>query len=319
MCTRFLVSSEGEPGKGMMGVGRSMDWYQNTDTVLALRPRGATRESAPGDPGSFTWTSEYGSVVCLMYGSITVDGMNEKGFQVSALYLSESDYGPRDDSRPGLELALVVQCLLDRFATVDEAVEWFTSSNTQIIPMKIGDKPGTGHLALADPSGNSAIIEMLDGETVVHKGAQYTVMANSPVYDEQLVSLSKYKGLGGDEPLPGGTDSPDRFARAAYYSKSLPHTDDEMEFAAEVFSVIRNASTPFGVADPARPYISTTRWRIFADLTNLNYAFEDTVRPNVVWTNFGNLNFEPGPELRVDPARKPALSGDISEYFAPVA
>jgi glycosyltransferase involved in cell wall biosynthesis len=51
------------------------------------------------------------------------------------------------------------------------------------------------HLALEDPSGDSAIIEPIDGELVVHHGAEYTVMANSPAYDEQLANLSRYEGF----------------------------------------------------------------------------------------------------------------------------
>lgn len=316
MCTRFLVSSEGEPGAGIVGVGRSMDWYQDTGTILAVRPRGATRDSAPYDPGSFTWTSTYGSVVSLMYGVLAVDGLNEVGFQVSGLYLTEADYGPRDTSRPGIELGMAIQYLLDQFATVTDAVAWLVESDVQIIPLEIGGKPGTGHLAFADPTGNSAVVEYLDGKIVVHEGPQYTIMANSPVYSEQLERLRQYQGFGGDQPLPGGTDSADRFARAAYYAAHLPETDDVKLFAAEVFSVARNASTPFGVVDEARPYVSTTRWRTVSDLTNLIYFYEDTTRPNVVWTQFKKLSFEPGPELRLDVGEGIEPSGDVSALFA---
>lgn len=293
-----------------------MDWYETTDTVLAVRPRGATRDSAPGDAGSFTWTSTYGSVVALMYGALAVDGLNEVGLQVSGLYLTEADYGPRDAARPGIELGVVVQYLLDEFASVSAAVTWLAESKVQIIPLNIGGKPGTGHLALADGTGNSAVVEYLDGEIVVHEGPQYTVMANSPVYSEQLELLAQYKGLGGDKPLPGGTDSPERFARAAYYSRNLPHTDDLALFAAEVFSVARNASTPFGVVDEARPYVSTTRWRTVSDCTNLIYFYEETEGPNVIWTQFNKLNFEPGPELRLSIQGSREPGGDVSALFA---
>ncbi|MFF8818184.1 linear amide C-N hydrolase [Leucobacter sp. NPDC015123] len=316
MCTRFLWSSAGTPGAGNVLVGRSMDWFEDTRTVLAIRPRGATRESAPGDPGSFEWTSEYGSVVCLMYGEIAVDGLNEAGFQVSGLYLAESDYGERDTSRPGLALAHAIQSMLDRFADVATAVTWLTESNVQIIPLDIGGKPGTGHIALADRSGDSAIIEFIDGETTVHHGSAYTVMANSPVYAEQLQLERRFAGLGGNEPLPGGTDSPDRFARAAFYSARLPNTEDEREASAYVFSVIRNASAPFGTADPVRPNVSTTRWRTVADMTASRFFFESTSSPNVVWVKLDKVDLSEGPELRFDPQATMAASGLVNEEFA---
>ncbi len=316
MCTRFLWSSEGAPGSGNVLVGRSMDWFEDTRTVLAVRPRGEHRESAPGDDASFTWTSEFGSVVCLMYGEIAVDGLNEAGFQVSGLYLAESDYGTRDIARPGLALAQAIQCLLDRFGTVADAVTWLTSSNVQIIPFDIGGKPGTGHIALADRSGDSAIIEFVAGELTVHHGTDYTVMANSPLYEEQLELERRYAGLGGSDPLPGGTDSPDRFARAAFYSSRLPHTTSGREAAAYVFSVIRNASAPFGTADPVRPNVSTTRWRTVADLTVGRYFFESTSNPNVVWVELAGLDLSPGAETRFDPQATMAVSGMVNGEFA---
>ncbi|GAA1318356.1 linear amide C-N hydrolase [Nonlabens tegetincola] len=292
-----------------------MDWFEDTRTVLAVRPRGAVRQSAPGDPGSFEWTSHYGSVVSLMYGEISVDGINEAGFQASGLYLAESDYGARDTARPALALAQAIQCLLDRFETVADAVAWLQQSNVQIIPLDIGGKPGTGHIALADRSGDSAIVEFLEGELVLHHGAEFTVMANSPQYDEQLELERRYAGLGGSDPLPGGTDSPDRFARAAYYSSRLPHTRDEREAAAYVFSVIRNASAPFGTADPVRPNVSTTRWRTVADLTASRYFFETTDSPNVVWVKLDKIDLAPGPELRFDPQASIEVSGNVNAEF----
>ncbi|MET8546940.1 linear amide C-N hydrolase [Kitasatospora sp. NPDC004799] len=323
MCTRFLWSSEGSPGAGTVLVGRSMDWSDDTATVLAVRPRGVRRESTPntpGDPHPFTWTSAYGSVVALMYGQAVVDGVNEAGFQVSGLYLSESDYGERDGDRPGLELYWAIQCLLDRFGTVAAAVEWLENDNVQLIEMDLGDKPGTGHIAVADPSGDSAVIEFIDGKTNIHHGPEFTVMANSPVYDEQLKLQEQYPAGGGTQPLPGGVESPDRFARAAYFSAMLPNTSDPREATAYAFSVIRNASAPFGTPDEAqRPEVSTTRWRTVTDLTQRRYFFESTTSPNVVWIELSQLDFAPGsPELVLDLVAEPDRVGNVTGEFVPV-
>jgi choloylglycine hydrolase len=143
-------------------------------------------------------------------------------------------------------------------------------------------------------------------------------MANSPAYGEQLELQRRYSGLGGDQPLPGTTDSPDRFARAAYYSAHLPGTDDSREAAAEVFSVIRNASAPYGTADEARPYISTTRWRTVTDLSNRRYFYESTLSPNVVWADLDRFSFEPGPERILDLVSNPDLVGEVSDGFVDV-
>lgn len=295
-----------------------MDWYEDTGTVLAVRPRGERRESKVGDPGSFTWVSEYGSVVALMYGKIAVDGMNEAGLQSSGLYLAESDYGKRDLERPAIDLYYVIQYLLDSFATVADAVAWLSESRVQIIPLDIGGRPGTGHISLADATGDSAIVEYLDGDLSVHHGPQYTVMTNSPAYDEQLELESRYTGLGGNDPLPGGHDSRDRFARAAYYSAKLPATGDQRLATAQVFSVIRNAAIPFGIGDIAQPNGATTRWRTVSDLENGRYYYESTMSPNVVWIDLDKVSFEPGPERILDVVDNPDLVGEQSGGFATV-
>lgn len=315
MCTRLLWSSAGSPGQGQVLVARGMDWYQETDTVLAVRPRGAVRESKAGDPGSFSWTSRYGSVAALMYGKIAVDGLNEAGFQVSGLYLAESDYGKRDLTRPAIDLYYVIQYLLDSFATVHEAVTWLRESNVQIIPLEIGGKPGTGHISVADPSGDSAIIEYLNGEVTVHHGTEFTIMTNSPNYDEQLELERHFTGLGGNEPLPGGHDSRDRFARAAFYTSRLRETDDQRLATAQALSVLRNAGIPYGVGDDSQPNAATTRWRIVADLKNARYYYESTLSPNVVWVDLDKLSFEPGPELILNVVDNPELVGEQSAGF----
>lgn len=310
MCTRFTWSSGGDAGQGLVFVGRSKDWFEDTRTTLALMPHGIKRESAKGDPNGFRWVSKYGSVVALMYGDIAVDGLNEAGLQAGGLYLAESDYGKRDTSRPGLALNQGIQYLLDQYATVADAVDWLVESDVQIIPLMIGSKPGTGHLALADATGDSAIIEYVEGKLSVHHGPQYTVMANSPLYEERLELQQRYQGLGGGDTLPGGTDSPHRFARAAYYSARLPLTDDPRLGAAEVFSVIRNASAPYGTVDEARPNISTTRWRTVADITSRRYFFESSIAPSVLWVELGGLSFKPGPERVLDLVTTPDIGGE---------
>lgn len=296
-----------------------MDWYEETRTVLAVRPRGAQRESRPGDPGSFSWTSKHGSVVSLMYGQLVADGMNEVGLQSSGLYLAESDYGVRDRERPAVDLYIVIQFMLDNFATVAEAVAWLIGSRVQIVPLDIGGRPGTGHISLADSTGDSAIVEYLGGELSLHHGPQYTVMTNSPPYDEQLGLERRFAGLGGDEPLPGGHDSRDRFARAAFYSAQLPSTPDQRLATAQVFSVLRNAAIPYGIGDIAQPNGATTRWRTVSDLTGRRYYYESTLSPNVVWVDLDELSFDPGPELRLDADGRPELVGEQSAEFTQAA
>jgi penicillin V acylase-like amidase (Ntn superfamily) len=54
------------------------------------------------------WPSKYGSLVTTTYGIGTVDGINEAGLGAHMLYLNAADLGPRESSKPGLQVRIVV-------------------------------------------------------------------------------------------------------------------------------------------------------------------------------------------------------------------
>jgi penicillin V acylase-like amidase (Ntn superfamily) len=318
MCTRILWSSGGQPGLGTVAVARTLDWMEDTHTVLSLRPRGVQRDSGV-DQGAVSWTSAYASVVSLLYGSLVADGLNDAGFAANGLYLTEADYGERDPSRPGFRLGLILQYLLDRFATVAEAVAWFDEANPQLIAETIGSEAGTAHLSLADPSGDSAVIEFLDGKTSIHHGTDVTVMANSPAYDEQRAQSARYLGLGGELELPGGPQSPQRYVRASVYCAGLPTTDSPREAVAMLLSAARTVAVPYGVSEPDKPNVAATRWISLADLTNGSYFFNSTLAPSVIWVRIDQAAFSDTTELQFDPSADPDASGDVTDRFVAVS
>lgn len=307
-CSRVLWSDNGKA----VVAGRSMDWLTPMPVDLYVLPRGIKRTGMTGR-NTLSWTARYGSLVAE-----ASDGMNEKGLAGHLLWLAESDYGKFDPNRPGLSVGMWLQYYLDNFATVSEAVAFTEKTPFQLATGTFAGRRVTVHLALEDSSGDSAVIEYVDGKPRVHHGREFTVMTNSPPYDEQLKNLRQFKSFGGDKPLPGTTDAADRFVRAAYYLKNLPEPKSYRECVAGVLSVIRNVSQPFGVADPARPNISATRWRTVADLTNLVYYFESTTSPNIVWVKLREQDFSAGKEVRMlDLIRQPDRIGDCSRQFEP--
>jgi penicillin V acylase-like amidase (Ntn superfamily) len=301
-------------------VGRTMDWLEDTGTNLWAFPRGMGRDD--GIDGSLRWASDYGSLVASASDLMTVDGINDAGLAAHQLFLPESHYGDPDGSRPILSVAVWMQYCLDNFATVAETVAWIAESRLQIAPQT---DPGTGldvtlHLALDDASGDSAIVEYLDDTATIHHGREYTVVTNSPPFDEQLARLRTIQGFGGDQPLPGGTDPDQRFARAAYYLARLPAPSSVTEGVASLLSVMRNAAQPFRVPDPDMPFSSQTQWGIVADLTNRIYVFESKHRPNIVWVRMSGLDLSAGaPTLKLDLVNDRGLEGglvgDVTDDF----
>ncbi len=316
MCTRVLWSTAGAPGAGIVLVGRSMDWYTDTATDLWALPAGLEHRQA--GEGTLSWTSRYGSLMASMYGEFSVDGLNTEGLIANGLYLSEADYGTRDVARPGLGLPVVIQYLLDMFATVAEVVEFFETSAVQIVPVLITGQPGTAHISVSDRAGDSAIIEFLDGGTVVHHSTEWTVMTNSPPFDQQLELITRYQGFGGDLPLPGDVESPDRYVRARHFSRLLPETDDVRTSVASMLAVMRNVSVPFGQDDPEHPNIAPTRWRVVASPSENLYFFDSSTRPNLFWVDLARLDLSKGaPVMRLDLQAPEDRAGNVTDDFAP--
>lgn len=313
-CSRIV---ENNLGKDIL-VGRSMDWFEPMQTKLWILPRGMERSGEAGEK-SLKWTSQYGSIATTIYDGATADGMNEKGLTASMLYLTESNFGKRAPNEPGISLSLWAQYFLDNYELVNEALEGIKKQPFQPLMASVGvssQKPATVHLALTDKTGDTAVIEYIDGKMQIHHGKEYTVMTNSPPYNEQLENLNKYKGFGGQSPLPGTTEAADRFVRAAFYLEHLPKPKDTREAVAGVLSVMRNVSQPFGVADPNRPNISATQWRTVADLTDGTFYYESTLSPNIIWVNLKEVDFNKSASpqvLKLD--SHPDYVGNVTKKF----
>lgn len=302
--------------------GRNMDWLEDMHTDLWVFPRGMERTGLAGDANSLNWTAKYGSVAASVYNIGTADGINEKGLAMHVLWLAESSYGERDTSLAGLSMSLWGQFYLDNFATVTEAVEHTQQQPFQLQTATVGtmQKTATVHLQIEDSSGDVAIFEYLDGKLTIHHSPEYTVMTNSPPFDQQLENAQQYDGFGGDKPLPGTTQANDRFVRASYYLKHLKQPKDTLEAVAGIISVLRNAAQPFGTPDPDQPNISPTIWRTVIDHTNMTYYFESTTSPYLVWLNLGELDFsESAPVYKLPLAANRTLIGKSNDALVEAA
>ncbi len=319
MCSRIVwVGEDGEP----VIVGRNMDWFEDMGSNLWIHPRGMKYNGLTSE-NPLRWTSKYGSVVATGYDIAATDGVNENGLDGNLLFLAESDYGKRDARLPGVSLSLWLQYFLDNFATVEEAVDHIKKHQFQPRPVTAGiseKKPIHLHLSLADKTGDSVIIEFVNGKQVIYHDHRYQVMTNSPTFDLQIEGLRRYKGFGGTEELPGSTKAADRFVRAAYYLRHLPETKEIRHAIAGVFSVMRNVGQPFGTADPDEPNTSPTIWRTVADLTNGLYFYESTTSPNIIWVDLNKIDFAHGSGVRkLNLVDKPDRIGDVTAQFEPVA
>lgn len=315
-CSRILWNDNGYA----VMVGRTMDWPESTQPILTVFPRGLERDG--GKAGSETvvaenparWTTKYGSVVTTVYGVGTADGMNEKGLAVHMLYLRATDFGARDTSKKGLQAGLWGQYMLDNAATVEEALKLF--EGIQPVMIVANGHKATLHLAMEDATGDSAIVEYIDGKPVIHHGREFRVMTNDPTYDEQLALLKKqdFSKPSSSVDVPGNVNAIDRFQRATYYLNNLSKPANERQAAAGILAVARNVSVPFGA--PYKGFgLYNTEYRTAANLTDKTYFFELTTSPSVIWTNLSAMNLEAGQPVRVLDPDDIELSGNVIGSF----
>lgn len=302
--------------KEAKSVARSMDLFTSDKPKLVVYPRSMERQGGTGKD-TLKWTSKYGSVSITAFGTDAVsDGINEHGLSAHLLYLDKSEYEKGADKRPTLSNALWAQYMLDNFKTVKEAVE--SMDKYRIVATRVSGRKWPIHLSLQDPSGDSAIIEFIDGKMTIHQGKQYKVMTNEPAYALQLDNLKRYKMFGGDLAMPGDVDSISRFVRASSYLKTLPKPKNYTEAIAGINSVIKTAQVPFGAEDTSgNKTIDAwpTRWITLSDLTNKVYYFSSTQAPNIIWVELKNLKFTAGsPVLTLDPTQV-KLIGEVSKQL----
>ena len=325
-CTRVLWNDN---GKAVL-TSRSMDWTGSSKPMLTVLPRGMKR-----DGGEFAgrqivavnaaqWTSKHGSLVVTALNGGTADGMNEKGLAVHGLWLNATDYGPRDRSRSGVQSAMWTQYLLDNAATVEEAIA--LQAGIQPVAAEIPTGDGGSErvplsLAVEDASGDSAIMQYIDGQLIIHHGREYRVLANDPPYDEALAELAKYDFTNAtrDIPLPGNTNSMDRFIRANFYSdflrKTSPRTNREA--VASIMSVARNVSDPIGAPFDVPGVVDETDYRTVADLTNRVYYFELARGLSILRTDLRGLDLRKGAPVLVLNPQDPRLQGNVTSKYAP--
>lgn len=301
--------------------GRSMDWKLPMISNLWVFPRGMERAGAAG-PRSATWTSTYGSLVVTGYDIATADGMNEEGLVANLLWEVEAAYPEDDGETPRVSISVFPQYLLDRFATVAEAVTDLRENPVEVaggeVPVGPPGRAATVHVSLSDATGDSAVIEFVEGEMKIWHDRSYQIMTNEPTYDRQLAVLEYWQNVNPREFLPGTVRAPDRFVRAHFYINAVTQSADPRIAAASVFSVIRQTSVPWGISVADAPNLSTTRWRVVADHKDRRYYLESVISPSVFWVDLDNFDFAQGSDvvkldLGVDMER--VLSGEVSAAF----
>ena len=125
---------------------------------------------------------------------VPTEGMNERGFTMSAQTLRESQYqSATNKSGPHITFYEVLPLVLRRASSVPEALAILEGLVVIDTPFLEGLEGGL-HWAIADATGGSAVVAYLDGKLNVWNNT-VGVMTNDPPFPWQLQYLNTFVSL----------------------------------------------------------------------------------------------------------------------------
>lgn len=164
-CSTITANS---PSGGIL-FGRNFDWNACEAMVVEARPENGYASLSTvnmdfitmGAGGMMEAALKLDQVRTLAALYAPLDGMNEKGLAVSVNMIQDNATISQSTGKPGITTTTAVRLLLDKAASVEEALELlrqhdFHASMGLVI-----------HLALADSSGRSVVVEYVGNEMSV--------------------------------------------------------------------------------------------------------------------------------------------------------
>ncbi|MBO5266037.1 MAG: linear amide C-N hydrolase [Ruminiclostridium sp.] len=174
--------------EGQRLFGRNFD-YEETDTLIFYTdPKDGYASYGVTDLKFFDIGTKQGfdansvpaKALMLAAPYVTMDGINEAGLGVGILQL-DIDELHQDNGKPDLLIFAAIRGILDKCATVDEAIAFLGNYDMQSFLSR------SYHLFITDKAGKSVIIEWTDEETFIVEDTACTndVMSNNKFYDPE--------------------------------------------------------------------------------------------------------------------------------------
>jgi choloylglycine hydrolase len=275
-CTGITLTAQ----NGNVVVARTVEWALSdaSHERILIVPRGKSFIGlTPEGQDGFRWEGRHGFVTLTAYGQpFGPDGLNEHGLYVGVYYLPGfAEYSPYEPAQKERSMSIGdwMQWLLSSFSTVEEVLAHL--DDVLVVPVEnpaFGGAPLPFHAKIADASGNSRIIEFVDGGRLAIYEPYLGVITNAPTYDWHLTNQRNYLGLdvvpqperaldgrewsplGGGSGLlgmPGDFTPPSRFVRAAAFTASCRPLPSGSDAVFEAFRILDNFNIPLGAQVPA--------------------------------------------------------------------
>ncbi|TBM99392.1 linear amide C-N hydrolase [Hyunsoonleella flava] len=262
-CSAFMCRA-----KNSVYFAKNFDW-QHSHSYIIKNDKNIFKNgyNFKGD-NTVSWTSKYGSLTFNQIGKeFPFGGMNEAGLVVKQLWNQDDcEYEVFEHSKTISELEWI-QYQLDNYASVDEVL--YALKQLTIIPVM-----AKVHYFIADTSGKSAIIEFINGKTVVIESSDnHQLITNSNYKNSQNYWATHKNNL--DKTSGSSLD------RYCHLTKSISelNLDDSVDPKALFKTLLPTRTTQ-------------TQWSIVYDITAKEIQFLSRNNPNVKTVKLHDFNFE---------------------------
>jgi len=296
-CTGISLSYAG----GGVVCARTVEWAlgdAHHDTLVLFPRNHAFTALTPGGENGLKWTGRYGFVSLTAYGEeYGPDAVNESGLYVGVYYFpGYASFAPYDAAQAGRSVSVgdFMRWMLSSFKTVAEVRANLDKVRVvNVADERFGGAPLPFHWKIADETGASIVVEIVDDGQVKVYDTLLGVISNSPEYGWHLTNLRNYLGLSGAPKqaatlagrsfaplgggsglmgLPGDFTPPSRFVRAMALTASARPLATGEDAVSEAFRILDNFNIPVGATAAgdkiARDITSSTQITTAADLKN---------------------------------------------------
>jgi len=340
-CTDFRLMAS----NGTVIITRSMEFAPDLQSNLRSSPRGRSFSTvAPDGTRGMAWNAKYGYLFLDGFGQdIVIDGMNEAGLSIEALYLpnyAQYQIVPPGKNAQALPYFNFGDWVLGNFQSVKEVKQALNNIYlfAQRIP-SLGNMIFPLHFAIYGPTGESIIVEYINGNLAIHDN-RLGLLTNAPNYQWHMTNLSNYVYLKtiGPQPildngilfnatgqgagmmgLPGDISPPSRFVKTAVLTHVVLPVSDATGALNLAEHIINNVDIPKGLArepqDNNKYTNDITQWVVFKDLTHKVFYYRTYDNLSLHAVDMKKINFsENAPRLKM-PIASPAYIQDMTATF----
>lgn len=308
MCTAISLKSK----KNEVIFGRTMDFSYEIDPEIYIIPRNYEwvnifNTHKFNNPYKIIGTGQNIGKVIL------VDGINEMGLGVAALYFQGEAHFEREpvmNTRVPIGSIEMVNFLLGQCQDVDEIINILNQIDIIGVEDPITSTVAPLHWFAVDRKGKCITIEQTkDGLHIYDNPVK--VLTNSPNFDWHMTHLRSYSNLspfqneqikldnltlktyghgGGFLGMPGDYTSPSRFVRMVFHKSNVELPDDTLETINTCFNLMKTVSIPKGVIITNRGTKNYTQYTTFMNTATGDYYFNTYNNNQVLRANINSTN-----------------------------